>query len=204
MVAAILSPILDTIPSLRLRKDIWTHFPVCLIKLPYRADGRDRYAIQWHQKNLDMWCQKIPQYQNIVRLRLLHALAAAKDRWQVETPQAPGDLCVIAMNFSEEPKSFAVLPDLLNTNEISLKSVDDIKIHFPICWKSSNNRYTLQFHNSFVRALANKHGLDEFVIRQMTLQRLMPALKSAGWAIIPPVKTNTCEICTIYKDVLSV
>lgn len=199
MVAATLSPILDTIPSLRLRKDIWTHFPVCLIKLPYCADGRDRYAVQWHQKNLDMWCQKIPQYQNIVRIRMLHALAAAKDRWSLETPQAPGDLCVIAMNFSEEPRTFASLPDLFTNDTVCLASIENIKKLFPICWKSSNNRHSLQFHNSYVRALAHKHGVDEFEIRQLTLQRLMPALKEAGWAIIPPAKTNSCEICTIYK-----
>ncbi len=198
MVASVLpiQSILSTIPSLRLRKDIWTQFPVCLIKLPYSADGRDRYAIQWHQKNLDMWCQKIPQYEMIVRARLLHAVASSP-RWTMETPKMPGDLCVIAMNFSEEQREFHTLPDL-RAETFELQSVDDIKTYFPVCWKTRKNRHTLEFHNTFVRALAAKYSLDELEIRKLTLDRLMPALKSAGWSIELPTKTSA-EICTIHR-----
>ncbi len=191
-----IQPILETLPSLRLRKDIWTQFPVCLIKLPYSADGRDRYAIQWHQKNLDSWCQKIPQYESIVRIRLMYALASS-DRWTVEAPHQHGDLCVIAMKFSEEPRQFHTLPDL-RAEHMDLKSIDDVKEYFPVCWKSRNNRHTLEFHNTFVRALATKHGVDELEIRRLTLDRMLPALKSAGWNMDMPTKTSS-EICTIHK-----
>lgn len=187
--------VLSTLPCLRLRKDIWTQFPVCLIKLPYSADGRDRYAVQWHQKNLDMWCQKIPQYEMIVSARLLHALISSQ-RWTVEIPQMGSDLCIIAMNFSVESREFHTLPDL-RAQSIELQTVEDIKKYFPVCWKTRKNRHSLEFHNTFVRALANKYSLDELEIRSMTMNLIMPALKSAGWSIELPTK-NSAEICTIH------
>jgi hypothetical protein len=183
----------DSIPSLRLRKDIWTHFPVCLIKLP-TTDGRDRYAVQWHQKNLDTWCQKIPQYEELVRFRLLKALAMS-DRWSLEVPKTHGDLCVIAMNFSEEPRNFHTLPDMY-AETVDIQKVDDIKNYFPICWKSRKNAHTLEFHNTFVKALAQKHGVDELDIRRTTLERLMPILKES-WTVVAPNKTSSA-ICTIH------
>jgi hypothetical protein len=193
-----LHSVLSTVPALKLRKDIWTQFPVCLIKLPYSADGRDRYAIQWHQKNLDMWCQKIPHYENVVRVRLMHALMNTTDRWTVEPPKQVGDICIIAMLFSEDTREFHTLPDL-RAESIDLKTVDTIKQYFPVCWKSRKNRHTLEFHNTFVRALAQKYCLDELEIRQLTLDRLLPALKAAEWTVELPTKSTTSEICTISK-----
>lgn len=196
MLFAPLQSILETVPSLRLRKDIWTQFPVCLIKLPYTTDGRDRYAIQWHKTNLDAWCQKIPQYETIVRVRLLHSLVAS-DRWTVEIPKQVGDLCVIAMNITE-PREYQRLPNIHEAPD-EIGHIDDIKTHFPVCWKSRKNRHTLQFHNTFVRAMAAKEGIDELEIRRRTLDTLLPALKKAGWSIDMPTKTSA-EICTIYKS----
>ena len=190
-----MSPILNTIPSLRLRKDIWTHFPVCLIKMPYK-DGRDRYAVQWHQKNLDVWCQKIPQYQNIVRMRLLNALTTS-DRWIVEAPKLPGDLCIIAMQFSEEPKEISILPDL-RAETIRITKVEDLKDYFPVCWKTKKNAHTLEFHNTFVRGLAQRYGIEEEEIRSLTLNRMLPALKEAGWILEAPTKPISV-IGTIHK-----
>ncbi len=196
MLFAPLQSILETVPSLRLRKDIWTQFPVCLIKLPYAPDGRDRYAIQWHKTNLDAWCQKIPQYEAIVRVRLLHALASS-DRWTVETPKQVGDLCVIAMNVTE-PREYHTLPNIREAPD-EITHIDDIKTYFPVCWKSRKNRHTLEFHNTFVRAMATKDGMDELEIRRLTLENLLPALKKAGWSIDMPVKTSA-EICTIHRS----
>lgn len=195
MLFAPLQSIIETVPSLRLRKDIWTQFPVCLIKLPHAADSRDRYAIQWHKTNLDAWCQKIPQYETIVRVRLLHALASS-DRWTVEAPKQVGDLCVIAMNVTE-PREYHTLPNIREAPD-EITHIDDIKAYFPVCWKSRKNRHTLEFHNTFVRAMATKYSLDELEIRRLTLDNLLPALKKAGWSIDMPTKTSA-EICTIHK-----
>ena len=190
-------PLLTT-PSLRLRKDIWTQFPVCLIKMPLAVDSRDRYAVQWHHKNLETWCQKIPSYDNLVKMRLLKALAES-DRWSLEPPKTRADLCIIAMTFSEEPRHFHTLPNL-HAPHIEINSIDDIKTYFPICWKSRKNVHTLEFHNTFVRALADKNGVAELDIRQQTLVRLIPALKSAGWIVESPAKLTSTEICSIHKQ----
>ncbi len=184
----------SNIPSLRLRKDIWTHFPVCLIKLPYSHDGRDRYAVQWHQKNLEAWGQHIPQYTSIAQIRLIKALAAS-EKWSLERPQKPGDLCVIAMNFSEQPREFEHLP-AMSVGTIS--SIEDLKDAFPVCWKTHKNRHTLEFHNTMVRAMATVRGVDELVIRNEVLSQMLPALEKSGW-VIESKKANSSEICTIHK-----
>jgi len=187
----VLAPILDTVPSLRLRKDIWTHFPVCLIKLPTNPeDHRDRYAIQWHQDNLDKWCQQIPNYQHIAHIRLMKALVSATDRWTVEAPRRPGDLCIIAMCFSEEAPTYETLPNL-RAERMDLEVINDVKTYFPICWKTRKNQHILEFHNMHVRALAKKYSADELEIREITLSRLFPALKASGWTIAMPTKAFT-------------
>ncbi len=192
-----IAPVLETVPTLRLRKDIWTHFPVCLIKMPHHPDGRDRYSVQWHQKNLEAWCQKIPHYETLVRIRLLKSLLAS-ERWTVEPPTLPGDLAIIAMRFSEEERQFDKLPDL-RAESIELTTVDDIKNYFPICWKTQKNQHTLEFHNTFVRALAKKYSVDELDIRATTLNRLIPALTQKGWVVTMSNKVSSTEICSIHK-----
>jgi hypothetical protein len=144
-----------------------------------------------------MWCQNIPQYEIIVRMRLMNALVSS-DRWKVETPKQSGDLCVIAMNFSEEPKQFHTLPDIYAPS-INIKTIDDVKTYFPVCWKSRKNRHTLEFHNTFVKALATKHSVDELEIRRVTMNRLMNALRQDGWNVELPAKVTTSEICTVNK-----
>lgn len=165
--------------------------------MQYSADGRDRYAVQWHHKNLDAWCQMIPQYNTIVRLRLIKALAAS-DRWSLEPPVRPGDLCIIAMRFSEEHREFNSLPDI-RAEVTPLVNVEDIKKYFPVCWKSRNNVHTLEFHNTFVRALAQKYSMDELEIRHLTIKRLMTSLKNYDWIVSIPEKITTSEICIIHK-----
>ena len=185
----------SNVPSLRLRKDIWTHFPVCLIKLPYSQDGRDRYAVQWHQKNLESWGQHIPQYTTIAQIRLIKSLAAS-EKWSMERPQKPGDLCVIAMKFSEEPREFDHLPSM---SAGSIASIEDLKDAFPVCWKTQKNRHTLEFHNTMVRAMAHARGVDELVIRHEVLAQMLPALEKSGWVVEPKSKPNSSEICVVHK-----
>jgi hypothetical protein len=193
-----LSSITNNIPSLRLRKDIWTHFPVCLIKIPYDKDGRDRYAIQWHQKNLTEWSQGIPQYQTITQLRLLRALKSC-DKWRLETPKTPADLCVIAMNFSEEPKQFEALPDIYAPGPYTIRKIDDLKDFFPVCWKVRQNRWHLEFHNTWLRALAEKHGVPEAEIEHLTRQGLARCLNTNGWVFEPVTKTSSRSLGVVSR-----
>lgn len=82
---------------------------------------------------------------------------------------------------------------------MDISDVEDIKRHFPICWKSRNNQHALEYHNTFVRALAAREGVQEEDIRRLTLERLLPALRAAGWSVEFPAKTKTSVICTIRK-----
>lgn len=164
-----------TVPALSLRKDIWTHFPVCLVKIP-NTDGRDRWAIQWHQKHLTDWSQNIPGYETITKLRLLKALMASP-KWKVERASSPSDLCVIAMNFTEIEAE--KLPNLYaETKETT--SIDDLRAYFPICWKKQENTYTFEFHNSLVKSLARHKGSDVATIQKDTMNGLIPILKTFG------------------------
>lgn len=191
----------EHIPALKLRKDIWTHFPVCLVKLPVAADGRDRYAIQWHQKNLTEWSQGIPQYPIITQVRLLKALKAS-EKWTIETPAAPGDLCVIAMNVlgsNESTEESMDLPRLFGeAMPEHVTSVESLRAYFPICWKSKHNRYTLEFHNTCVRALALQQGITELEVKTLTVQKLQAAL-AADWEVQRTHKILGNEICTVWK-----
>lgn len=195
------SSIHSNIPSLHLRKDIWTHFPVCLIKLPFAADCRDRYAVQWHKHNLKEWSQGIPQYPAITLIRLLKSLTAC-DKWSVEAPAAPGDLCVIAMNIPAAPKDVSgTLPafrNALQNPELSVASIDELRRHLPVCWKSRNNRYTLEYHNTHVRALAAEFGLSELEVQNLTYHKLVAMLEDE-WEIRPSNKVQSNEICTVVR-----
>lgn len=194
----------ESLPSLKLRKDIWTHFPVCLVKLPMAQDGRDRYAIQWHQKNLTEWSQGIPQYSIITQVRLLKALKTSP-KWTIEQPTTPGDLCVIAMNVQSNPENDGVateLPRLFDTLPENVTSVETLREFLPICWKSKNNRYTLEFHNTHVRGLALKHGITELEVKTMVVQKLRDCLSST-WEVQTTQKFLGNEICTIWKKACS-
>ena len=192
-----MSSILSNIPSLRLRKDIWTHFPVILIRLPFSSDSRDRYAVQWHKKNLIEWSQSIPHYTAITQVRLLKALKTS-DKWTIECPQNPADLCVIAMRIPDEPRQFDALPDIIGDSVPAIHNIDDVKTYFPVCWKSRNNRHTLEYHNTQVRALAEKMGVTELEVRNVTFHKLLAAL-STHWEIAISNKVNSHEICTIVR-----
>lgn len=193
----------SSVPSLRLRKDIWTHFPVCLVKTP-TTDGRDRYSVQWHKKNLAEWSQNIPGYENVAKFRLMQALVSS-DRWTVERPVQSDDICVIAMNFSAESVTEKAkdLPNL--TTDPTIEFIDDLKNYFPIVWKKSSHvgrtgKFVLEFHNTQVRALAQKLGVDEADVRRDVLLKMIPILE-AKWRVIMTSKPVGSEICTVYERV---
>ena len=196
------SPATNSIPTLRLRKDIWTHFPVCLVKVPV-TDGRDRYSVQWHKKHLAEWCKTIPGYEFVAQNRLMQALASS-DRWTVEHAKTGNDICIIAMNFSDTPTTIPDdLPNLSAADECMIEFVDDLKDYFPIVWKqsSSDNVCKLEFHNTQVRALAQKLGVTDADIRRDVLLKMIPILETK-WTVLMTNKVNGSEICTIITTPL--
>jgi hypothetical protein len=161
------------IPTLSLRKDIWTHFPVCLVKIPTK-DGNERWAVQWHQKNLTDWSQDIPGYETITKLRLFHALMACPN-WKVEKPETSGDLCILTM-ISPDTNS---VPALFADTK-AIRKLDDVKDYFPVCWKRKDNMYSFDIHKARLKALARVHHQSESDLYQKTVSELLPILSQFG------------------------
>jgi hypothetical protein len=189
----------QNVPQLKLRKDIWTHFPVCLIKMPY-TDGRDRYAVQWHQKNLSEWSQGIAIYPIVTRLRLMKALNEC-NKWSVEPSSNCDDICILAMNFTENMDySDTPTPDLFGPMPSTIQSMEDLRNVLPICWKHKQNRYYVEYHNTQIRALALKNSMSEIQVRQIVKDKLQSLASSMpSWTVHPGTKMS--EICQITGSV---
>lgn len=194
--SSVLSIASNKLPSLKLRKDIWTHFPVCLVKQPDN-DGRDRYAIQWHKKNLEEWSQNIPAYQTVTKLRLIQSLMQSQ-RWTVETPQNPTDICVIAMNFAENQEfQTSNLPDVFAPSPV-IEKLEDLRKYFPVCWKERHNgTVELEFHNTLIRSLAQMHSMSEMELRKVVVSKLTQVAENR-WEIEFPHERSS-HICRLLS-----
>lgn len=96
------------VPDLRLRKGIWENFPVILDKVD-DGNGVDRYAVMWHNKNLQQWMQTKPQssdeaqeYPRWVETRLRYALKRHPKQYKILPSRNPGQLMVIEMVFKKK------------------------------------------------------------------------------------------------------
>ena len=91
------------IPPLKLRKDIWTYFPVNMDAIGRGANGADRYGIEWHNMKIRAAAtaaRMTPDaYKQQLFPKMLQALQAS-NAWNVEAPP-PGSrfIAVIAMRF---------------------------------------------------------------------------------------------------------
>ena len=96
------------VPDLRLRKGIWENFPVILDKVD-DGNGVDRYAVMWHNKNLQQWMLTKPQssdeaqeYPRWVETRLRYALKKHPKQYKILPARNPGQLMVIEMVFKKK------------------------------------------------------------------------------------------------------
>ena len=107
-------------PDLRLRKDIWTHFPVTVVPLGRRADGAEYHSIQWHRDKLLAGRDDFDfdEYVSEVERRLIKALEASP-KWDVLPKETHGlveltretrtcgaltaasEVCILRMIFTE-------------------------------------------------------------------------------------------------------
>lgn len=181
----------SNIPNLKLRKDIWSHFPVCLIK-HLDTDGRDRYSIQWHRQKLQEWSQGIPMYESVAKVRLLQALRDC-NKWSVEPSNQHHVICVIAMNFSNETKVHSVLPAIFAPSP-PIHCIEDLKDFFPVCWKQTKNGLSLEFHNTLVRALSERFKMPEPQLRDMVQEKLMNECQTL-WIVHPSSRPS--QICKL-------
>ena len=101
-------------PDLTLRKHIWENFPVSLLEVE-SADGIERYAVVWHEKNLVEWpetraiytADEHEFYEHFCHERLMRALSAHSHKYSIEPAHTynfvkaqtrePRQICVIAM-----------------------------------------------------------------------------------------------------------
>lgn len=95
--------------ALKLRKDIWTHFPVNLDSMGRGNNSHDRYGVEWHNMKVrqiaDAKGMTPEQVKKDIFPRLMASLLAAS-AWSVEEP-LPGSrfIAVIAMKFAEAPST---------------------------------------------------------------------------------------------------
>jgi hypothetical protein len=92
-------------PALKLRKDIWTNFPVTVEIIGTGADGAERHAVCWHRKNFKEWRETRPEtydewmnYEDITAFRLMKCLEASTS-WTVEETADPNVIAILRMNF---------------------------------------------------------------------------------------------------------
>lgn len=184
-----------SLPSLKLRKDIWTHFPVCLnLHTIKYADNRDRYSISWDNKKLKEWSQNIPFYATVAEERLIKSLRAS-DRWTIEASQKPGDICVIAMTIPTETKIHTLLPAIYAPNP-EIQSIEDLIKFFPVCWRQNVKKgYTiLTFHSTLLRALSRRYNVLESELRTMLTEKIQAECEKV-WRVVPSFEST--EICRL-------
>lgn len=184
-----------SLPTLKLRKDIWTHFPVIVNKLDsLNEDKRERYSILWHKTQLEEWSQGIPFYSCYVKERLLKALNAC-DRWTVEDVDANSDvLCVIAMKIPETKPVVNFLPAIYAPNPI-IHTVEDLHKYFPVCWNSKRSRrfISLEFHVTNLTALSKRYNVSESELRVQIQERVKEECEKR-WKIIPGIAGEICRV----------
>ena len=100
------------VPDLRLRKDIYTRFPVVLRDFP-SGDGVERYAIEWDSRKYEAARQsadskdEYDDFDFYTVWRLIYSLRLKHDLYTIEPPRNSKEICVIAMK--PAPVSEAVI-----------------------------------------------------------------------------------------------
>ena len=95
-------------PNLTKRKGVWENFPVVMKELPEEGDGILRFAVEWHNKNVEEWkgsrsasYDEWMEYKAWAEFRLLHALRHHSHIYKIEPPRAPNQ--IIVLNAGERP-----------------------------------------------------------------------------------------------------
>ena len=140
-----------TMPNLKLRKNIWENFPVSLIPLNDN-DGTDRYAVVWHQKNLEEWRQERSMswdehqdYEGYSYVRLIHALRSHSHKYCIEPARTESQLCVLAMVHQSEESAVATAP-VTTAPVVAVVRPLDILRQFPVTWDRNGATHDIKVH----------------------------------------------------------
>lgn len=178
-----------TVPDLRLRKNIWENFPVN-VNAVRSPDCTERYALTWNSANLRTWrteransYEEAMEYELYCEIRLLHALQQHSRWYVVEPPQNESQICILAMVHGTDSDASTV-----STNDTPvLRSVKDIRKHFPVNWKQEGNVVRLEFHRMNLRA----SGVTESDMRD----RLLEAVNASNaWKVRVATAPFLCEL----------
>ena len=192
------------VPDLAMRKGIWTHFPVIVNEI-----GANLYEVVWHQANLKEWRAARPatwdewmEYEAYTEIRLLHALRAHGDRYEILPPMTPLQILTfrqrgVAAEGAAAGAGAAAAPApaaAARRNVPVLRRLNDIKEHFPILWdkvpgRAGETTYKIQIRGDFQRK--NPPAAVE-----ATRTALIAALvASAAWKVLPA--GQAAEVCRI-------
>jgi hypothetical protein len=197
------------IPDLAMRKGIWTHFPVIVNEI-----GANLYEVVWHQANLKEWRASRPatwdewmEYEAYTEIRLLHALRAHGDRYEILPPVTPLQIltfrqrgvaaegaAVRAGAGAAAPAPAAPVAAAARRNVPVLRRLNDIKEHFPILWdkvpgRAGETTYKIQIRGDFQRK-------NPPAVVESTRTALIGALvASPAWTVLPA--GHAAEVCRI-------
>lgn len=215
-----------TMPVLKLRRDIWDHFPVTVIPLGSGEDGAERHAVVWHRKNLAMWRAERSEdmhewmhYEAVQERRLLKALHAS-NRWTVEPAQTADQICIIRMQFAarsaeegeETPVAAPAAPVAAAAAPVAaaddgwipvqkgapppLVRLNDIKEHFPVVWTEVPSRTRAKV---YAIEIFGKRAREMGLDLTKTSESLLRALKaSPSWRVLRAEGGR--EVCRIEMN----
>jgi len=193
----------NVFPSLNLRKDIWTHYPVNLVPLGKGEDGAERHAIVWHRKRLQEWRASYPKqyaswltYETWTKFRLFHSLRNSA-HWIVEPATDDTHLCMIRMLYGNQTPNPVLLP--ITEALPNLTCLNDIKDYFPVVWhkqSDSNGKtsYSIELYSKKLKEAHHQFGYD---LTNICKARLLASLKASTAWKVSDNPTNPVEICTI-------
>jgi len=195
-----------SMPDLTMRKGIWEHFPVTLVKLDDR-DGTERYAIEWHKKHLKEWkeersasMEEWMEYQAYAEFRLLHALRAHSHKYVIEPPRTKDQIVIIAMAHTGPRADAGPRANVAPRNAFAgpvLRKLNDIKEHFPVVWHPVEGRrgkstYALELFGKKLREMSTAVGHD--VTAEVTEALKAALAASNAWHVLPSEGKELCRL----------
>jgi len=196
------------IPDLAMRKGIWTHFPVIVNEI-----GANLYEVVWHQANLKAWRDSRPatwdewmEYEAYTEIRLLHALRAHGDRYEILPPVTPLQILTFRQRGvavegaaagagagAAAPAAPAVAA-AARRNVPVLRRLNDIKEHFPILWgkvpgRAGETTYKIQIRGDFQRKN------PPAVVESARTALIGALVASPAWTVLPA--GHAAEVCRI-------
>lgn len=196
-----------TPPNISLRKAIWENFPVVLTQLEESANGADRYAVTWHNHNLQTWRKErseswdeYMEYESWVETRLLYTLERYSHLYKVEPPRSADQICVLVSRSSKH--ATRKNNTRVNTHNIpTLRYLNDIKANFPVVWPhtgkiTKGDILSLEFHRKNLKTMAEKAGVPFSKYQAHVESTLLAALRASdSWEVLPPEKADS--ICRL-------